>query len=276
MVSTTEGIQLIAAETNRLKEYVSRAPSDRWGLSSPCEGWTVGDVIGHLGWAAEFFADAVSQGRRGITSPPFGLPEIGSIPTAELPGFIAGKAREYKDDAGENLADAFASSADRLQGIFSIMEDDEWSKECWGLRMLQPASAYVSIRISEVVIHSWDIRFPSDSDARLAPESVAVVLKRLPVWLDSIGLADFKPSQNPARYRLQTNGSAEFQRDIFAGDGANRVEESQGEPTATLSCDADVLALLVWGRLKPGQVVADGRLKITAGSGDEFAAWLSR
>jgi uncharacterized protein (TIGR03083 family) len=238
----------------------------------------VGDVIGHLGWAAEFFADAISQGRRGITTPPQGLPEIGSIPPAELPDFIAGKAREYQQDADENLPDAFASSVDRLQGIFSIMQEDEWSKECWSFRMLQPASNYITTRISEVVIHSWDIRFPSDPEARLAPESVAVVLERLPVWLDSIGLADFKPSQSPARYRFQTTGSADFQRDVVASDGTNRVEVAQGEPTSTLTCDADMLALLVWGRLKPAQVLADGRLTITAGSGtgDDFAAWLSR
>ncbi len=278
MVSTAEGIQLIAAETGRLKEYVDGTGQDQWGLDSPCEGWTVGDVIGHLGWAAEFFADAISQGRRGITSPPQGLPEIGSVPPAELPGLIAGKAREYKQDAGDDLPDAFTSSVDRLQGLFAMMEDDEWSKECWSFRMIQPASAYVTTRISEVVIHSWDIRFPSDSNAALAPESVAVVLERLPVWLDSLGLADFRTSQNPARYRFKTTGAADFQRDVVTGDGANRVEEAQGEPTATLTCDADVLALLVWGRLKPGLVLADGRLTMTAGSatGDDFSAWLSR
>ena len=278
MVSTTEGIQLIAAETGRLKEYVASTGPDEWGLDSPCEGWTVGDVIGHLGWAAEFFADAISQGRRGITSPPQGLPEIGSFPLADLPGFIAGKAREYKQDADEDLPDAFASSVDRLQGLFSMMEDDEWSKECWSFRMLQPASNYVTIRISEVVIHSWDIRFPSDPNASLAPESVAEVLERLPVWLDSIGLADFKPSQNPARYRFRTTGAADFQRDVVVGAEGTQVEEAQGDPTATLSCDADVLALLVWGRLKPNQVLSDGRLTMSSGSGtgDDFTAWLSR
>ena len=49
MVSTAEGVQLIAAETGRLKEYVSGTDAEEWSLDSPCEGWTVGDVIGHLG-----------------------------------------------------------------------------------------------------------------------------------------------------------------------------------------------------------------------------------
>ena len=278
MVSTAEGIQLVAAETGRLKEYVSGTGPEEWGLDSPCEGWTVGDVIGHLGWAAEFFADAISQGRRGITSPPQGLPEIGSIPPTELPSLIAQKAREYKQDADEDLPDAFTSSVDRLQGIFSIMEDDDWAKECWSFRMLQPASTYVTTRISEVVIHSWDIRFPSDPNTALPPDSVAVVCERLPVWLNSIGLADFKDSQGPARYRFGTTGAADFQRDVVAGDGENRIEETQDEPTATLTCDADVLALLVWGRLQPSQVLGDGRLVLSAGagSGDRFRAWLSR
>ncbi len=277
MVSTAEGIKLIEAETARLKDYVRDTSPEQWNLDSPCEGWTVGDVIGHLGWAAEFFGDAISNGRSGTTNAPQGLPEIGSLPPAEIPDFIARMAKEYASSADADLSDAFTSSVDRLNGIFASMEDDDWSKECWSFRGLQAASAYVTIRISEVVIHSWDIRFPSDSEASLAPESVPVVLERLPVWLNSIGLADFKSSRSPARYRFQTPGAADFQRDVVTGGGDNKVEDAQGEPTATLTCDADVLALLVWGRLKPGQVLADGKLTMSAGtgSGDEFAAWLS-
>ena len=119
---------------------------------------------------------------------------------------------------------------------------------------------------------------PLRPQAALAPESVAVVLERLPVWLGSLGLADFKSSQSPARYRFLTTGAADFQRDVVISSVGNQVEEPQGDPTATLSCDADVLALLVWGRLKPADVLADGRLTVSAGTGpgDDFTAWLSR
>ena len=134
MVSTVEGIKLITAETGRLKEYVHGTGPEQWSLDSPCEGWTVGDVIGHLGWAAEFFADAISQGRAGITTAPQGLPEIGTLPLPELPGLIASMAKEYNCSADAQLPDAFASSVDRLAGIFASMEDDDWAKECWSFR----------------------------------------------------------------------------------------------------------------------------------------------
>ena len=269
---------MIAAETGRLKEYLRSTGPEDWGLDSPCEGWSVGDVIGHLGWAAEFFSDAISQGRAGITSAPEGLPEIDSIPASEIPGFIARMAKEYNASADSDLVDAFSSSVDRLSGLFSDMDDEDWPKDCWGFRGVRPAAAYVATRVSEVVIHSWDIRFPSDPKAGLAPDGVATVLERLPVWLNEIGLAEFRPSGPSARYRFQTTGGADFQRDVVIGDQETRVDEAQGEPTATFACDADVLALLVWGRLKPRQVLADGRLAISAGtgSGDEFATWLSR
>jgi uncharacterized protein (TIGR03083 family) len=278
MVSITDGINLIATETGRLKEYLGSTGPEEWRLDSPCEGWVVGDVIGHLGWAAEFFASSVSQSRSGITSAPEGLPEIGSIPDAERPGFIARMAKEYYSAAGNGLVDAFSSSVDRLGELFSDLKTDEWSNECWGLAGLRPASAYVNTRISEVVIHSWDIRSPSDPNVRLTPDCVAVVLERLPVWLSDLGLAGFQPSQSPVRYRFRTTGAADFQRDVVSDGQANRVEEAQGEPTASFTCDADVLALLVWGRLKPGQVLSDGRLTMSAGSGngEDFAAWLSR
>ena len=158
------------------------------------------------------------------------------------------------------------------------MKKCEWDKECWGFRMIQPASVYVNTRISEIAIHSWDIRFPSDPNTNLAPESVAVVIERLPVWLDSVGLSDFKSAQGPGRYRLSTTGGVDFQRDIVVGGVSNRVENVQGEPTATISCDVNILALLVWGRLNPSQVIADGRLTISGGPGKgrDFFEWLSR
>lgn len=277
MVSTAEGIELIAAETGRIKAYLRGTGPDQWAVDSPCEGWTVGDVIGHLGCAAEFFSDAISQGRSGITTAPEGLPEAGSLPPAEIPDFIARMAKDYNQSAGADLAETFSSSVDRLGGIFASMEEDDWSKECWSFRGLQPASAFVNIRISEVVIHYWDIRFPANPNAPLSPDALPVVLERLPVWLNSLGLADFQSSQPEARYRFQTTGSAGFQRDVVAS-GGNSVEEAHGEPSATLSCDADVLALLVWGRLQPAQVLADGRMTVSAGSGtgEDFSAWLSR
>ena len=46
MVSTAEGIKLISAETARIKEYLRGTGQEEWALESPCEGWTVGDVIG--------------------------------------------------------------------------------------------------------------------------------------------------------------------------------------------------------------------------------------
>ena len=287
MVSTAEGVTLIAAETARLKEYLQGTSSEDWQLDSPCEGWTVGDVIGHLGWAAEFFADSISQARYGVTTAPEGLPEIGSIPSAEIPGFIAQMAKEYSQFADTELVQAFSSSVDRLDALFSDIEDDEWSKECWGLRLLRPAEDYVTIRISELVIHSWDIRFPSYPQARISPDCLPVVLERLPVWLNELGLAEFSPSEPDQCFRFQTTGATDFQCDVVIGDQEDEVEEVwdgepdgelDGEPTATLTCDADVLALLVWGRLQPAQVLADGRLTVSNGSGDgaEFASWLSR
>jgi len=283
MVSTQESVKLVAAETARLKEYLQDTSKREWALDSPCEGWSVGDVIGHLGWAAEFFADSISQGRAGIITAPTGLPGAGNLSPAELPAYIARMAKEYYLAADADLADAFSSSADRLSGIFAIMEEDgDWSTQCWSWRGLRTAEAYVTSRLNELVIHSWDIRFPSNPKAGLSPDCVAPVLDRLSVWLDELGLADFQstePSAGPSgRYRFQTTGAAEFVRDVVIGNQGNVVEEAQGEPTATFTCGADYLALLVWGRLKPGELLADGRLVVSSGigTGEEFTTWISR
>ena len=278
MVSTAEGIKLISAETARIKEYLRGTGQEEWALDSPCEGWTVGDVIGHLGWAAEFFADSISRGRAAITTAPDGMPEIGTIPTSEISAFISRMAKKYNLSAGADLIDAFSSSVDRLNSLFALMEEDgDWATLCWGLRELRPAKAYVISRLSEMVIHSWDIRYPFNNRAGLSPECIKPVLERLPIWLNEHGLENFKATHVPARYRIQTTGSANFQKDVVIADQENRLDIAEGEPTATFTCHADHLALLVWGRIKPSELLADGRLAIEdrAGAGQEFADWLS-
>ena len=274
MVSTADGVKLIAAETARLKEYLADTGPLDWAKDSACAGWTVGDVIGHLGWAAEFYADAISQGRYGVTTPPEGLPESGSLSGEEVHEMIARRSKEYTSFSDTELVDAFASSVDRLNVLFSDMEDDDWSKECWGMRSLRTAESYINSRINELVVHSWDIRSRLTPQAVLSPEGVPVVLERLPLWLEELGLAEFRSTKLDGRIRFQTTGAAQFSRDVVFGDDGNRVEAPTGDPTGVLTCDADILALLCWGRLQAKEALADGRISST-GQVEEFTSWLS-
>ena len=64
-----------------------------------------------------------------------------------------------------------------------------------------PASEYVELRIQELAIHDYDIRSSFQSDARLDPESVPILLDMTPRWLRMC----FRPSERltmPVVYRF--------------------------------------------------------------------------
>ena len=277
MTTPMERIALLETETQNLKSYVSSMPKIAWQAPSPCEGWSVGDVIGHVGWASEFFSDAISGGMEGLTATPPGLPDSGSIPVAELPAYIADRAVEYRKAADELLAEAFSSSVDRLTSVFQGVREADLDKTCYGLRAEQPLRNYIATRINEVVIHGWDIRYPSDPNAGISEQSLPVILERAPLWLAGLGLADYRPTQSPARHRFVATGAVSDQQDVVADAQGGRMDPPREQPDVTLTGEASILALLIWGRLGVRQVVADGRLVVTGdqAKADEFVGWLA-
>jgi uncharacterized protein (TIGR03083 family) len=55
MISMQDTVQLIHSESERFKQYVNTLLPDALERPSPCEGWTVSDVVAHLVWFAETY-----------------------------------------------------------------------------------------------------------------------------------------------------------------------------------------------------------------------------
>lgn len=70
MVSTQQDtVELIRAESKRVREYINGLPQDVLELPTPCERWTVGDLIAHLVWFAETYGGMMERGLRSDLSP---------------------------------------------------------------------------------------------------------------------------------------------------------------------------------------------------------------
>jgi uncharacterized protein (TIGR03083 family) len=54
-------VTVFHAEAERLAQYLDMLPPDAWTQPSACEGWAVRDVVGHLTWAVEFYADTIAR-----------------------------------------------------------------------------------------------------------------------------------------------------------------------------------------------------------------------
>ena len=57
MVSLQDSIRLGRSEAERLGEFLRNIPSGQWATPSACTEWQVADVVGHLTWVGEFYAN---------------------------------------------------------------------------------------------------------------------------------------------------------------------------------------------------------------------------
>ena len=132
----------------RLGELVGDVDDTQLDAPTPCPGYTVGDLLDHIGGLAIAFAEAArkEQGRNASQAPP------GS--SANLP---AGWRTRIPADL-EALGAAWR-------------EPDAWDDMTTIAGMEMPASAVGAVAMDEVVTHAWDLArslgqpFEADADA---------------------------------------------------------------------------------------------------------------
>src|SRR5262245_36225281 len=95
----TDVKDLISAEASQLKDFVAGLDKEAWFRSSPCAGWTVGDVFAHLTQGAHAWCEAITRASAGDANPPPGQQplrpgERGSEATAQ-------RAIAYRQEMGE-------------------------------------------------------------------------------------------------------------------------------------------------------------------------------
>ena len=68
--------ELIRTESERIMEYFDSLSPEDLEKPSPCERWTVGEVITHLVWHVETYWGMRERGVRDDRSPTGGLPSV--------------------------------------------------------------------------------------------------------------------------------------------------------------------------------------------------------
>jgi uncharacterized protein (TIGR03086 family) len=132
-------------------EVVDNIRSDQLDNPSPCEGWTVRDVVNHITGGAEMFALCVRDG---------------SVPDATLGELMTG------DRLGDDFKASFHQAADAANESFAIPGAmDRIVKLPFGE---MPAGMAVDIAIFDVTTHAWDLAKATGQSTDLDPEVAAV------------------------------------------------------------------------------------------------------
>ena len=261
MTTAQERASLVSSESARLLAYFrGLSPSD-WETQSACDAWTNADVVAHLITAVDNFSGSIERGLQGDISPPEGMEPPGESDMAARMVANAGRAVAARESMGDALVDTFANNCERLDALLAGMGPDDWEKPCYHAVSLLSVSRYMILRLTEMVVHEWDVRSRLEASAKLPDNVVPEVIELLPGFV--VGRL-FQPGAgitSPSRFRFNLTDGGSY--DIVAGGG----ELGMGDRTCdaadvTFTCNASTFSLLAYGRFTVEEAVATGDMTI--------------
>jgi len=284
MNTSAERVAVFHAEADCLAQYLDTLPPDAWIHPSACEGWAVRDVVGHLIFVAEFYADVIARGVQGDTAllpdrPPGDGPEL-----AAFHAYLAARAIAIREREEAHLRATFRTRFEQLHHLLAGLTPQDWDTPCafWRFVGPIPVRMFLSLVIPELAIHGWDIRSRFATPAPLSAASVPVLLARIPRMLEWPGVGILRldaGAPQPVRYRFELGGAVPSTYDILVENDLARIAPVDAAPPhVTFRCATESFVLLMYRRLtlepmmQAGHLAVDGDPGLTAA----FERWLKR
>lgn len=248
-------LDALAGSHDRLSELVQGL--DGAGLRRPsyCEGWSIAQVLSHLGSGAQIFHAALDSVVDGAS--PLSREAMRAIwdrwnamePEEQSEGFLATDGQLV--EALENLGDRMDALEFTLFGAFHV-----------------DAAGFLALRLGEHALHAWDVAVALDPPATLDADAAALLVDQLP---ETVGRLDTPHEtlalERPFTVRVHTaDPLRSFDLTIDdpvrlepVGDGARQdgsgsvssSDPAEGRVRAELHLPAEALVRLVYGRLDP-------------------------
>lgn len=277
MDSPEERVKIAIAESEQLKQYLSSIPPEAWNKPSACNRWEVRDVVAHLAWVAESYAERIYQSLQGDSSPPGGQPAPGSGNAASFAEGNAQRAISRRERLGDQVFSDFNQTKDQLNQLLATLGPQDWDKPHYYASLgIAPMRFRPDLWISELAMHGWDIRSRLEPDAHLSDDSLPVLMDVAPGQLTRFIFSPRPRLPAPIRYRFELTGAGASDSDIVVeGDKASMEPAGTGKADVIFHCDTETFILIAFGRLTTDAAIAADRLTI---QGDnrlslEFQRW---
>lgn len=222
----------LAASVVRLRGLVRGLGVDQLDSASYAEGWTIADVLSHLGSGAVLMARRLESALAG--SP---LPDDIAQPVWD----------EWNAKSPQAKADDALAEDERLGQAFEAVEDRDRRRIEFSFGPVSLSfEAAVALRLNEHALHTWDIEVMADRDAVLPVDAAAVIIDNLGL----IGRFAAKPTGDEREIRIRTLDPVRHFTVRLTTESAQLLEGDAGvEPD--LELPAESFCRLVYGRLDP-------------------------
>ncbi len=256
----------IARAGERIERFLESLSPNDLARQSACEGWTVGDVVGHLIERGEPLPDQIERGLAGDLSPTPGFTDDPPVSEDQFRLDLDRRAVELRQELGAGLLAEFARVNGEFNRVLALVQPDDWDKPCFHRLRPETVRSKADIRIAELAMHEWDMRWALDPDATLAEDSLPGLVNASGRAVRRAFRAD--PSRtNAVRYRFELTGPTASSVDVaLAPEDVGFEIEATAEPDVVFRCASATYAMVIFGRWKLPDVIANGRLTV---EGDE-------
>ena len=262
MSTVEERIEILKGEYQRLEHYLHTLSSEAWQHPTPCDQWTVADVIAHLTVGNRSHATWITEAVQAESVTPERLPRR-SNQRVDAAAF-AQRVIAWRTELGHHLLlSEFVTTSRALAHAFAQVAPDDWEKLCYRPNGAEPMRTILDNCIAEASVHRWDVTYPFDPHVQLSHDCLAVMVERYPHrprWWE-ITLPPQHPPL-PVRWRVTVSGVMAPGTDFVIATPEEQYMEVAGAAPAqvTFGCDAQTFVLLAYGRLRPPAAFSTGML----------------
>jgi uncharacterized protein (TIGR03083 family) len=224
-------VRPLRASVARLHQLVRGLDVDQLEGPSYDSGWSVADVLSHLGSSAVMLRQRLQDARAGVER------ALDPQPIWD----------EWNAKTPRAKADGALAEDERVLEQIEDLSRDEWEHLTFDFGPVTVGlEVAVALRLNEHAFHTWDIEVMFDDEAQLPPDAVEVVI-------DNLGLiARFtaKPTGDEREVWVRTSHPERHFTVRLTTDTAELLEGDAGEQP-DLKLPAEAFCRLVYGRLDP-------------------------
>jgi uncharacterized protein (TIGR03083 family) len=219
---------------DRLVRVAKPLAADEVAGPSYCSDWSIAQVLSHLGSGAEIFGLLVEAGLHGREAP-------GQEQNQEI--WATWDAKSPQDQARDGLAE----DAELVEQLASIKPDQRLSWRLTFFGSERDLGDVVTMRLSEHILHTWDIEVLRNPQATLAGDAAGLVLDLATQLGGMVG----KPQGQELKVHVTTEHP---ERNFQLAVGADSVSVTAagpeaGDGEASLWLPAEAFVRLLAGRL---------------------------
>lgn len=229
---------LLAAVRNsraRLVKTVTSLTPEQLREQSYDTGWSIAQVLSHIGTTSVLFSLILQAGLEGEPAPAMDLMR---------PIWDEWNAKSPEEQAHDGLA----ADGEYLAALESLTAQQraDWQLDLFGTN--RDFAGLLTMRVGEHAVHTWDVAVALDPSARLAPDAIDILIDTLGQLVGWVG----KPLDQQLVIGVETdNPSRNFVLTVDAEGATLEPLDARSDADRLLALPAEAFVRLLYGRLDP-------------------------